>query len=1054
VLTLALVALFALPVRPAAAASLVVNSTADTVANDGACTLREAILNANSDNQSGSTDCAAGSGADTITFAIPAAQSGCTAANVCTITLSSAPEEIVDVNGLTIDGSGSKITLDGANLYRILYVGQSGSLTVRSLTFTRGVTIQRSDGAAILNAGSLSVDRSLFLSNSADGHGGAIASLTASLLIANSSFTLNRSNNESGALRLNGGTLINSTFKNNSGDDGVNSFRNFGGALTVTNNLFADGGNLDCQGSGVTNGGGNVTNDSSCPGTLVTDTAIQLSALADNGGPTQTFALGSSSAAVDVGSSTVCAAAPVNGLDQRGLPRNVDGNSTASANECDAGAYEYLSAPPPTTGTITVVKDVAGGTDPQDFSYNLYTYQPSFALLAQFQLDDDGDNSNTLSNTYSTTVSPGKYGVSEAAVANWSIAVDCESTDPNRVFPGPSFDPNNQGTGKAFDIAAGETITCTFTNTYTPPPTTGSIKVIKTVAGGAPGANWSFSGTAPISAFTLAAAGGDTTFSNLTPGSFTLTETRQGGWVPSVSCTPGSETGVASVTLDLSAGEAAECTFTNTQCQPGTFDNGGDACVPAPAGSFVSTAGATSAELCPAGRWQDQEGQTSCNLADPGFFVPEPGATVQTQCPPGTTSGEGATECTPIQAESFCPADDPAVGNELTTLIGRGMGSPTRALRQALITIPNAGDVTALYGQLTAVDVGTMKSVRFDLRNGTILANLTTPTSPAYRQAAVDWWGAELGPQSHVRGKFFPGLGASRAARGLVLWPTYETETRYANVLTTFDDSGTNYVHWSAGWVPSQTQTLDIPPTQAAGADITVHVALVDVQADGRPVVLTITPLPGGTPVERVLNRPNVPGRPGSWQNTLNLEEIVLAGVPAGVNRVQITLTSPGPYNSTYGTGKLGGDSAAMIGAAANYECGEVPGVPPVAQPDSYTFRRDLSQTIAASAGLFANNGSGPDDLGSPTATLVSFGGGDLGGAVTDHAAGAGVSFALGTLTVHADGSWTLLYRPFAPEVFTFNYRLQNAAGFSDGTVTLTINEGCLLNDLAEENDC
>jgi hypothetical protein len=271
----------------------------------------------------------------------------------------------------------------------------------------------------------------------------------------------------------------------------------------------------------------------------------------------------------------------------------------------------------------------------------------------------------------------------------------------------------------------------------------------------------------------------------------------------------------------------------------------------------------------------------------------------------------------------FCPVDDPAVGNEMTTLLGRGMGSPTRALRQALVTIPNAGDVTALYGQLAAVDVGTMKSVRFDLRNGTVLANLTTPTSPAYRQAAVDWWGAELGPQSHVRGKFFPGLGAARAARGLVLWPTYETETSYANVLATFDNSATNHVYWGAGWVPTQTQTLDIPETQAAGADITVHIALVDNQPDERPVVLTVTPLPGGTPVQVVLLGPNVPGKPKTWQNTLNLEEIVLADVPAGVNQVQITLTSPNPFNNQVGTGATGGDSVAMIGAAAGYACGD-----------------------------------------------------------------------------------------------------------------------------------
>ncbi|HRQ33847.1 MAG TPA: CSLREA domain-containing protein, partial [Anaerolineales bacterium] len=59
----------ALGTQPAYAAGIVVDSASDAVANDGACTLREAITNANADDQSGSTDCAAGSGADVITFA-------------------------------------------------------------------------------------------------------------------------------------------------------------------------------------------------------------------------------------------------------------------------------------------------------------------------------------------------------------------------------------------------------------------------------------------------------------------------------------------------------------------------------------------------------------------------------------------------------------------------------------------------------------------------------------------------------------------------------------------------------------------------------------------------------------------------------------------------------------------------------------------------------------------------------------------------------------------------------------------------------------------------
>jgi CSLREA domain-containing protein len=52
------------------AAVITVNSTADAVANNGQCTLREAIINANNNNQAGSTDCVAGSGIDTIQFNI------------------------------------------------------------------------------------------------------------------------------------------------------------------------------------------------------------------------------------------------------------------------------------------------------------------------------------------------------------------------------------------------------------------------------------------------------------------------------------------------------------------------------------------------------------------------------------------------------------------------------------------------------------------------------------------------------------------------------------------------------------------------------------------------------------------------------------------------------------------------------------------------------------------------------------------------------------------------------------------------------------------------
>ena len=60
-----------------------------------------------------------------------------------------------------------------------------------------------------------------------------------------------------------------------------------------------------------------------------------LGPLADNGGFTMTFALGSGSPAIDAGSPAICPT-----TDQRGWPRPVDGDLDGSA-VCDMGAYEY-----------------------------------------------------------------------------------------------------------------------------------------------------------------------------------------------------------------------------------------------------------------------------------------------------------------------------------------------------------------------------------------------------------------------------------------------------------------------------------------------------------------------------------------------------------------------------------------------------------------------------------------------------------------------------------------------------------------------------------------
>ena len=100
----------------------------------------------------------------------------------------------------------------------------------------------------------------------------------------------------------------------------------------------------------------------------------------------------------------------------------------------------------------------------------------------------------------------------------------------------------------------------------------------------------------------------------------------------------------------------------------------------------------------------------------------------------------------------------------------------------------------------------------------------------------------------------------------------------------------------------------------------------------------------------------------------------------------------------------------------------------------AYTVIVSGTLNVNAASGVVQRN----DDVGFPAATLTSFGGGSLGGSVTDNAAGAGVALAGGTLTVNGDGSFTLA-TPTLGGTYTFLYRLSNAAGFDDAMVTLSV---------------
>ena len=152
--------------------------------------------------------------------------------------------------------------------------------------------------------------------------------------MSNSTFSGNSAGYKAAA-SSNSGTLMvsNSTFSGNSayvaGGGGISNIGS--GMATLKNTLVANspaGGN--CSGT-ITDGGGNLSyGDATCPGI---NGDPKLGPLQANGGPTQTMALGAGSAARDAAVDAICAAPPVNNLDQRGVAR-------PQGAHCDIGAYE------------------------------------------------------------------------------------------------------------------------------------------------------------------------------------------------------------------------------------------------------------------------------------------------------------------------------------------------------------------------------------------------------------------------------------------------------------------------------------------------------------------------------------------------------------------------------------------------------------------------------------------------------------------------------------------------------------------------------------------
>jgi len=177
-----------------------------------------------------------------------------------------------------------------------------------------------------------------------------------------------------------------------------------------------------------------------------------------------------------------------------------------------------------------------------------------------------------------TNVSPGAvhtFGEGDFTTANYTSSYVCTNrlgTGPQHVFTasgdaaatGSSLGPNQ------ITLQPGEDVICTYTNVRK-----ASITINKVTAPASSPQDFAFTTTGTgLSSFTLDTDAGDGTFSdtktfnNLTPGSFTVTESAVTGWaLTDLTCTTGGATDkpTRTATITLVAGANVTCTFTNTQ---------------------------------------------------------------------------------------------------------------------------------------------------------------------------------------------------------------------------------------------------------------------------------------------------------------------------------------------------------------------------------------------------------------------------------------------------------------------------------------------------------
>jgi CSLREA domain-containing protein len=346
----------AAPAAVLADGEITVNTVSDTVANDGFCSLREAITAVNTNLPSGAAlgECAAGTAAwDHVDIVAGG-----------TISLGSSMVQAtsaIDIDGnrnVTIDANGFRafdIAAPDQTYIRNLVIREGGgafggAIATASHVFIEHVTITNSTanygGAVFVGVGGLVLIRESTLSgNSANVAGGAVYAEGTGIDFLNATIAGNSAQAGGGVYSSSTVTeFLHSTVSRNTASDGGGA-RVIGGELRLlnalivgnsSNNLVATGNTLQRLGSTINRSATGI---------------LDPNGLQDNGGISKTIRLvnSTSNPALNHGEAGYCA--ETSGYDQRGAPRVAP---------CDDGAVELDRTKPKITSSPKINFDQSG----------------------------------------------------------------------------------------------------------------------------------------------------------------------------------------------------------------------------------------------------------------------------------------------------------------------------------------------------------------------------------------------------------------------------------------------------------------------------------------------------------------------------------------------------------------------------------------------------------------------------------------------------------------------------------------------------------------------